>query len=129
MFYAFKLGHDTAEVTKNICCANGKSAIDHYTVTRCLKKFHSGCKNLNNQARSGSPKPVDSETVLQAIEANPGSSIKVYQISLTYHCAVWFVPFTTLPKISGTASHYQNMTKFLTRPSINLSMTFINFYY
>ena len=58
MLYKFKLGHNAAEVTKNICCMIGESAVNHCTITRWLKKFYSGCKNLNNQARSGRPKSV-----------------------------------------------------------------------
>ena len=38
-------------------------------------KFHSGCKNFDNQPRSGNPQTEDSEAVLQAIETNPVSSI------------------------------------------------------
>ena len=38
-------------------------------------KFHSGCKNADDQARKGWPKTVDSEAVLQTIKANPVSSI------------------------------------------------------
>ena len=41
------------------------------TVIRWLKKFRSGCKNLNEQERSYSPKIVDSKAVLQAKEVNP----------------------------------------------------------
>ena len=29
MLYKFELGHNGAEVTKNICCAKDKGAVDH----------------------------------------------------------------------------------------------------
>ena len=33
MLYKFKLDHNTAEATKNICYAKGQSVVDHGTVT------------------------------------------------------------------------------------------------
>ena len=39
MLYKFKLSHVTVEATENICCANGKSAVDHSTVTKWLRNF------------------------------------------------------------------------------------------
>ena len=36
-----------------------------------LKKFCSGCKNLDNHTSSARPKTVDFKAVLQAIKANP----------------------------------------------------------
>ena len=52
------------EAIKNICCVKGKVAVDHSSVTRWFKKFCSGCKNLNEQARSSRLKTRDSEDVL-----------------------------------------------------------------
>ena len=49
MLYKFKLGYRAAEVTKKIC-AKCEGAVDHSAVTRQLKKFCLGYKNLNNQA-------------------------------------------------------------------------------
>ena len=69
MLYEFVLGHNTATATKNICCVKGESTVDHNIVTKSLKKFCSGCKTLDNQAKSGRPKSMDSKTVLKTIEA------------------------------------------------------------
>ena len=44
-----------------------KSEIDQNIETRRFKKFHSSCKNLDQETKSGSFKTVDSEAVLQAI--------------------------------------------------------------
>ena len=74
MLYEFELSHNAAEATKNICFAKGEDAVDHDTVTSWFEKFLSGCKNLDDQTRSDEPKSVDSEAVLQTIEANPSSS-------------------------------------------------------
>ena len=74
MLYEFKLGHNFIEASKHICYAKVKCAVDHSTVTRWLKKFHSSYKNLNNQAKLSRFKTVDSKVNLKAMEANPASS-------------------------------------------------------
>ena len=75
---------------KNICCAKGE--VDYSIVTNWFEKFPSGHKNFDNRARSSWPKTVDSEDVLQAIEAYPASSIRrvsgdlsISQFSVVYH--------------------------------------------
>ena len=73
MFYEFELGLNTKETTQNVCCEEGEGAIDHSTVTRKFKNICSGYKTLDDQAKSGRPKTVESKAMLQAIEANPMS--------------------------------------------------------
>ena len=63
MLYKFEQGHNDAEAIKNICRAKGEGAVDHNTVTRWFKKFCSGCKNLDDQAKSSRAKTVDSVAV------------------------------------------------------------------
>ena len=58
------------EATKNICCAKVENTVDYSTVTKWFKKFCLGCKNLDNQARSGRPKNINSKVMLQAIKVN-----------------------------------------------------------
>ena len=72
MLYEFKLGHNTVEATKNICYTKGEGTVDFDTVYRWFKKFCLGCKNFNDQVRSGRSKTVDSKVR----EANLGSSIQ-----------------------------------------------------
>ena len=43
---------------ENICCVKGEGAVYHSIVTKWFKIFHSGGKNLSNQARLGQPKTV-----------------------------------------------------------------------
>ena len=74
MFYNFKLGQNTMKATKNNCCVKGEYADDYSIVNKWFKKFCSGCKDLDNQARSAKSKTNDSEAVLLAIEANLVSS-------------------------------------------------------
>ena len=64
------------EATENFSRAKGNGTVDRSTVTRWFKKFRSSGKNLDDQARLSKPKNVDSETVLQAIEANPAISTR-----------------------------------------------------
>ena len=51
MLYVFEQGHYAAETAKKICCAKGESAIDLSTLPRWLKKFCTGCKNIDDHAR------------------------------------------------------------------------------
>ena len=71
MFFLFELGHKTAETKKNICSVEGEDSLDHSTVNRWFKKFH-----FNDPVRSGKPQNVDSDAMIQAIEANPASTIR-----------------------------------------------------
>ena len=72
MIYDFKPGYNVDEATKNICCMKSEGIVDHSTITRWFKKFFLGCKNLNDQARLGRPKMVNSKVELKAIETNSG---------------------------------------------------------
>ena len=47
-----------------------EGTFDHHTVTKWFKKFLLDYNNFDNQSRSGKPKIMDSEAVLQAIEVN-----------------------------------------------------------
>ena len=77
MLYVFEHGYDVVKVTKNICCANDEDTVDHITVNRWSKKFCSGRKNLDDQAKTGA-----SKTELQAITANAKRTLGEYQISV-----------------------------------------------
>ena len=61
MLSVFKEGHNAKKATKNICCAKGERAFDHNTVSRHLKTFRLGCKNLDDQEKSDWPKTFDCE--------------------------------------------------------------------
>ena len=51
-----------------------KVKVPHSTTTKWFKSFHSGCKNFDDQVRSGRTKTVISEAIFQAIEVNLISS-------------------------------------------------------
>ena len=104
MLYMFELCHNIAKATENICCVKGEGSVDHSTVTRGLKKFCLGYKNLNDQAKSIGPKTIDSEAMQQAIEANLASS--------TRRVLGEPVTFTTSAKTSGTAKFCHMLLKY-----------------
>ena len=87
MLYEFELGPNDIEATQNNCCVKSKGAIKLSIVTRWLKKFHSGCKNLDDQAKSGRSKTLDSKFMLQAIEASITKSIR-QTLCLTILCGL-----------------------------------------
>ena len=91
LFYEFELPHKAAETTKNICCTKYNGTVDHSRVTNQLKKFCSWCNNLDDQARPGRSKTVDSESVFQAIEAKPVNRIQ----SVRRARPLGFIIFTT----------------------------------
>ena len=83
MLYKFKLEHNTAEETKNICGMKGEDAIDHSTVvTRWFKKFCSGCKNLDNQVRTDRFKSMNSKVMVQ--EANMVGSSQTFYFTIQW---------------------------------------------
>ena len=74
VLYKFKQNHNETEATKNICFSKDEGPVDHNAVTRGFKKFRLGCKNLNDLARSGRSKCIDSKAVFQVIKTNPMNS-------------------------------------------------------
>ena len=73
MLYMFKMGHDAVESAKNNCWEKSEDSIDPCTGTGKVKKFNSGSKKLENQAKSGKTKTRDSTTVFKTIKVNPAS--------------------------------------------------------
>ena len=67
----------------------GEGRLDHSLVTTWLKKFHSGCLNLDNQATSGGAKTVDSEAMPQVMEVSNNrkvlSELSISQSSMVHH--------------------------------------------
>ena len=59
MLYKFELNHNFAEATTKICRAKGECTIDPSTIIRWFKGFYLGCKNIDNQARLGKPKSME----------------------------------------------------------------------
>ena len=126
MLYGFKLSYCTTEAPKNICCAKGGGDVDHSSVTWWFKKFHSDCKNLNNQARS---KTVNFEAMIKAIEVNPGSSNQSVsgEFSILLSCVVYYLH--DLSKSCQIMHRYQNCAKLLTHSCFVLFCFFRFFFF
>ena len=72
--------------TKIIYRAKDEGAVDHSTVTRWFQKFGSGYYIHDYQAKSGRLKTMDSEAILQVIEANPASSTVIDELGILVWC-------------------------------------------
>ena len=66
MLHKFELGSNAVKATKITFFVKGE--VDHRTNSRWFKKFHTDCKELDNQARSDCPKAGDPEAVLQTVD-------------------------------------------------------------
>ena len=89
------------EATKN-SWEKGEGRVTHYTITRCFKKFHLGCKTPNNQETSTWLKTMDFETVLQAIWR---VAFREYQVNLASNRPMLFVNFINSSKASRAAGN------------------------
>ena len=69
MLYEFELCHRNNQKPFIV----QKLKVKFITVTKWFKKFYSVSKNPDDQTKSGWPKCVNSEAVLQTIEANAAS--------------------------------------------------------
>ena len=68
---------------KNICCVKSEDTVDQDTVIRKIKKFHLGCKNLEDQAKFCRTKTVGSRAVFQNIVSNLAHSSQIVSNELS----------------------------------------------
>ena len=108
VLYEFELVYNAAEVAKNICCVKSRAEIDQRWVTKWFKKFHSCCKNRNDQAMLGWFKIMNSEVLLKAIVANPSTSTHRVSNKLSFS---QFITFTTNSKASSASNLSFTLTK------------------
>lgn len=74
--YEFKLGHNAAEATRNICRAFGADAANERTTQRWFEKFRSDDMTLQSEPR-GHPGPsIDNDELRLIVESDPRSSIR-----------------------------------------------------
>ena len=76
-----------------------------------LSKCFSGCKKFGNHARSGRQKNIDSEAVLQTIEANPTSRTRRVSDKLSICDSVMFFTFMSSPKAFSAAEWCLKLVK------------------
>ena len=107
IFYKFKLSHNATKATKNICCAKGEGTVHH-----------------NNQMVQEIPlrlQEPQSSKVRKALkcEFQSRTSKQRQTWHLTVQCDLSSSqPQQKHPKLLNYASHYQNIGKLLTYPSI-----------
>ena len=94
MLYEFKLGYNTVKTTKNISSAKGEGTIDYsyQKVEEILLKL----QEYWLSGKVGRLKTMDSQAVLQLIEANLASSIQ--RVSGELSISVWLITFVTSAK-------------------------------
>ena len=103
----------------NIYRAKGDGAVDHSLVSSLFNIFRLDYKNLNDQARSGRPKTIDTEDLLKAMEANPACSIWWLSRHFIVQYSLSFSRFRQKhTELSSCTTHYQNIDKLLTYLSI-----------
>ena len=76
------------ETVKNICYVKGEGTVAYSTVTRRFKKFCSGCKKFDDQARSGRSRTMDSDTIEANVESSNqrvSGEISISQSSVICH--------------------------------------------
>ena len=101
--YEFELSHNAADQTKTILCTKVKGTVDNSTVTRWLRRFCSGSKNLDDQVRSGWLKSKDSRQCSKLQRQIRGVALDVYQVGLASHSSARFVNFMTKSKAPWAA--------------------------
>ena len=115
--HEFKLGHNTMEVTKNICYVKVEGTTDDpSTQTKWFKKFCLRCKKLDDQARQDQ---VDLKSWILRLCFKPQKQIwwaalGEYQASLVSLQSSLVSHLHDLSKSIWSASCYQNIAKLLT---------------
>ena len=94
----FEQIRNAVEASKKTCAKN-KSTVNNRSKTRWLKKFHSACKNLDDQARPETCKGLDYEAVFQAFEVNTESDSR------------WVSGGVRHEEMTNCAPYYQNIAK------------------
>ena len=86
MLNKFELKHSAMEATKKVCVQN-EGSVDCSKVTRRLKKFCLGYKDLNDQLRSSRLKTVDSkaETNLASSTLSISGELGILQSSMIHY--------------------------------------------
>ena len=88
---------------QKICCAKGKSTVNYSTVTRWFMKFHSGFKNLNDQAKNHG---------YRGCAWNHRNKLGKYQVSLSFHNTATVITFMTSLKAFEAAEFCLTLAKY-----------------
>jgi len=90
LLYEFQLNHDAETACNNINCAKGPKTVSIRTVYYWYAKFRADNTDLNDQPRSGRPREIDREAVIEAIEEDP--TLTTEDLAGDFECtqmAIW----------------------------------------
>jgi histone-lysine N-methyltransferase SETMAR len=71
LLYEFELGRDATTAANNINRAKRRQVVTDRTARRWFAKFREDNTDLNDQPRSGRPREIDREAIIEAIEEDP----------------------------------------------------------
>ena len=77
LMHEYLAGLNAAKATERINDAWGSGTVGRQTAYDWFAKFKAGEDNLNDQPRSGRPKEVDRQAVLEAIEEHPSLTCRM----------------------------------------------------
>jgi histone-lysine N-methyltransferase SETMAR len=86
LLYEFQLGHDAQTATANVNRAKGAGTVHQATTYRWFAKFREDNTNLDDQPRSGRPREIDREAVIEAIDEDP--TLTVRDLANDFECGV-----------------------------------------
>uniref|UniRef100_A0A914CX78 Mos1 transposase HTH domain-containing protein n=1 Tax=Acrobeloides nanus TaxID=290746 RepID=A0A914CX78_9BILA len=82
--YEFELDHNTKEAVTNINRAKRAGTVAYSTAKRWFSKFRSGNLKTDDKKRSGRPREVDRDTVVNTVEDHP--SITTRMLADEFNC-------------------------------------------
>src|SRR3569623_3144464 len=75
--YEFELGHNAKLVVTNINRAKGAETVAYTTAKKWFSKFRSGNLETDDKKRSGCPREVDRDAVVNTVEDHPSMTTRM----------------------------------------------------
>ena len=75
--YEFELGHNAKQVVTNINRAKGAETVAYTTAKKWFSKFRSGNLETDDKKRSGCPREVDRDAVVNTVEDHPSMTTRM----------------------------------------------------
>ena len=72
----WKQNFTASAAARQICQVEGEGKVSNRTARKWFKQFSQGDTNLTDKKRSGRPKTINSEAILNAVEINPSTSTR-----------------------------------------------------
>jgi transposase len=86
LLYEFELNRDAKTAASNINRAKRRQVVTARTAQRWFAKFRTGETDLKDQPRSGRPREIDREAVIEAIDLDP--TLTVRDLANEFECGV-----------------------------------------